>query len=211
MANTIPPETMLEFYRQGVFPMADPGGIRLFSPDPRGIIPLEDFQIPHGTRRELRDPGFEVRCDTAFAEVIRACAEREDTWIDGTLFRSYAGLHRAGHAHSVEVWRDGQLVGGLYGVRIGAAFFGESMFHRVTGASKVALCCLVAMMKTGGFLLLDTQWVTPHLARFGAVEIPRADYLRRLAAAVSAPSAWPDEMPSGTEVEKTIRSSDGGF
>ena len=205
MANTIPPETLLGFYRQGFFPMADSGGIRLFSPDPRGIIPLEGFQIPHGTRRALRDPGFEVRWDSAFAEVMRACADRDETWMDGTLFRSYAGLYRVGHAHSLEVWRDGLLVGGLYGARIGAAFFGESMFHRVTGASKVAICHLVAMMKSGGFLLLDTQWVTPHLARFGAVEIPRADYLRQLETAIAAPAAWPAALPSGTEVEKSIR------
>jgi leucyl/phenylalanyl-tRNA--protein transferase len=143
--------------------------------------------------------------DTAFAEVMLACAEREETWIDGTIFRSYVALHQAGHAHSVEVWRDGQLAGGLYGVRIGAAFFGESMFHRVTDASKVALCHLIAMLKAGGFRLLDTQWVTPHLARFGAVEIPRPVYLRMLTAAVATPAKWPRELPSGAEVEKRIR------
>ncbi|MEI6033941.1 MAG: leucyl/phenylalanyl-tRNA--protein transferase [Verrucomicrobiae bacterium] len=192
MANTIPPDTLLEFYRRGVFPMADPGGLRLFSPDPRAIIPLEGFHIPHGTRRTLRDPAWEVHLDTAFEKVMRACAEREETWIDETIFRSYVALHRAGHAHSVEVWRDGELAGGLYGVRIGAAFFGESMFHRAAGASKVALCRLVAMMKKGNFRLLDTQWVTPHLAKFGAVEIPRADYLQILAAAIESPAEWPD-------------------
>jgi len=172
--------------------MADPGGLRLFSPDPRAIIPLEGFHIPHGTRRTLRDPAWEVHLDTAFEKVMRACAEREETWIDETIFRSYVALHRAGHAHSVEVWRDGELAGGLYGVRIGAAFFGESMFHRAAGASKVALCRLVAMMKKGNFRLLDTQWVTPHLAKFGAVEIPRADYLQILAAAIESPAEWPD-------------------
>lgn len=183
MANIIPPETLLELYAKGFFPMAGPDGLRLFSPDPRGIIPLDGFRIPHGTRRTLRDPAWEVRVDTAFEEVLLACAEREETWIDETIFHSYAELHRLGHAHSVEVWRDRQLAGGLYGVRIGAAFFGESMFHRVTGASKVALCHLVGILKREGFLLLDTQWVTPHIAGFGAIEIPRADYLARLVAA----------------------------
>jgi leucyl/phenylalanyl-tRNA--protein transferase len=191
MANTIPPDVLLEFYREGVFPMADGDGIRLYAPDPRGIIPLDGFHIPHGTRRTLRDPAWEVRIDSAFEEVVLACANRRETWIDATIFHSYAALHRSGRAHSVEIWRDGRLAGGLYGVRIGAAFFGESMFHRVGGASKVALCHLVGLLKHGGFLLLDTQWITPHLAGFGAVEIPRAEYLRRLADAVATPAAWP--------------------
>jgi len=185
--------------------MADTGGVRLFSPDPRGIIPLEDFHIPHGTRKALRSPDLEVRMDTAFAEVMRACAERGETWIDETIFRSYAALHHSGHAHSVEVWRESRLVGGLYGVRIGAAFFGESMFHRAADSSKIALCHLVAMMKKGGFQLLDTQWVTPHLARFGAVEIPRADYLRRLAAAISSPADWPTEAPLSADLPPVMQ------
>lgn len=184
MANRIPSETLLEFYRRGLFPMADEQGLRLFSPDPRGIIPLDEFRIPHGTRKTLRDPLWEVRVDSAFAEVMLACAEREETWIDETIFTSYCDLHAQGHAHSIEVWREGALAGGLYGVRIGAAFFGESMFHRVPGASKVALCALVALLRRGGFLLLDTQWVTPHLAHFGAKEIPREEYLSRLALAI---------------------------
>ncbi len=205
MANTIPPETLLDFYRQGVFPMADLGEIRLFSPDPRGILPLEGFHIPHGTIQALRAPGWEVRIDTAFADVLLACAEREETWIDERIFRSYVALHHAGHAHSVEVWRNGQLAGGLYGVRIGAAFFGESMFHRVTDASKIALCHLVALMKKGDFQVLDTQWVTPHLARFGAIEIPRAAYLKMLAEALPIPAKWPGQALSSTEVENVIR------
>ncbi len=202
MANTIPPDALLEFYREGIFPMATDDGIRLYSPDPRAIIPLDRFHIPHGTRRALRDPRWEVRLDSAFEEVVRACANRRKTWIDTTIFHSYAALHRSGQAHSLEVWRDGLLAGGLYGVRIGAAFFGESMFHRVTDASKVALCHLVALLKNCGFRLLDTQWITPHLSGFGAVEIPRAEYLDRLADAVATPAAWPtaDEkiLPSGT-------------
>lgn len=191
----IPVETLLGFYRSGVFPMAGPEGMRLFSPDPRGIIPLNDFRIPHGTRRALLDVKWDVRVDTAFEEVMLACAEREETWIDETIFHSYSELHRAGHAHSVEVWRDGKLAGGLYGVKLGAAFFGESMFHRVTDASKVALCHLVEMLRRGGFQLLDTQWVTSHLAQFGAIEIPRMAYLRMLADSLHTPASL--RPPSG--------------
>lgn len=182
----IPQEALLGFYRQGIFPMAGPDGVRLFSPDPRGILPIEGFHVPHGTRRAWKEMEWELRVDSCFPEVMLACAEREETWIDEMIFRSYVALHRAGHAHSVEIWCRGRLAGGLYGVRIGAAFFGESMFHRVANASKLALCCLVALLKRGGFRLLDTQWVTPHLAQFGAAEIPRAAYLKMLAAAVGS-------------------------
>ncbi len=192
----IPPETLLEFYRQGAFPMAGPDGLRLFSPDPRGILPIEGFHIPHGTRKACRESHWELRVDTCFPEVMLACAEREDTWIDETIFHSYLALHKRGHAHSIEIWSRGRLAGGLYGVRIGAAFFGESMFHRVTNASKVALCCLVSLLKKGGFQLLDTQWVTPHLAQFGAVEIPRPAYLRMLFQAVAGKAAFPDSPSS---------------
>ena len=183
MANIIPPETLLDLYGQGLFPMAGPEGLHLYSPDPRGIIPLDGFHVPHGTRSTLRDPAWEIRIDSAFEQVLLCCADREETWIDETIFSSYAELRRLGHAHSVEVWREGELAGGLYGVQIGAAFFGESMFHLVGGASKVALCHLVEMMRRGGFMLLDTQWITPHLASFGAIEIPRAIYLEMLAEA----------------------------
>lgn len=188
----IPRETLLGFYRQGVFPMAGPDGLRLFSPDPRGILPIEAFHVPHGTRRAWKEMDWELRVDSCFPEVVLACAEREETWIDETVFRSYVALHQAGHAHSVEIWSRGRLAGGLYGVRIGAAFFGESMFHRVTNASKLALCCLVALLKKGGFELLDIQWVTPHLARFGAVEIPRPVYLRMLAPAIARHADFTD-------------------
>ncbi|MEI8293766.1 MAG: leucyl/phenylalanyl-tRNA--protein transferase [bacterium] len=189
----IPPELLLDFYRKGIFPMAVEGELRLFSPNPRGIIPLDGFRIPHGTRKTLRDPAWEIRLDTAFEDVMVGCAGREETWIDQEIFDSYAALYDLGHAHSVEVWRDGQLAGGLYGVQIGAAFFGESMFHRVPGASKVAICRLVEMMLAGGLTLLDTQWVTPHLEKFGALEIPRAEYLALLNTAVNKEAllAWP--------------------
>ena len=191
MAIPIPPELLLSAYRQGAFPMAlAPGDIQWFSLPNRGILPLEDFHVPHGTRRALGDPAWEVRVDTAFAAVMRACAERADTWIDEVILESYVALHERGHAHSVEVWRAGELAGGLYGVAIGGAFFGESMFHRVTNASKVALVALVRILRAGGFVLLDTQWTTPHLAQFGAREIPRARYLRLLARALETPATF---------------------
>jgi leucyl/phenylalanyl-tRNA--protein transferase len=148
------------------------------------VIPLEEFRIPHGSRKAVRDPAWTVTVDEAFGDVMLGCAERDETWIDETIYLSYANLHRLGHAHSIEVWRDGALVGGLYGVAIGAAFFGESMFSREPGASKVALVRLVERLKERGYLLLDTQWVTPHLEKFGAREIRRDDYLAQLARAV---------------------------
>jgi leucyl/phenylalanyl-tRNA--protein transferase len=185
MANIIPPETLLDFYRRGLFPMAMDGELRLFSPDPRGVIPLEEFRVPHGSRKTLRDPAWKVSLNEAFEEVVLGCAEREETWIDETIFLTYANLHHLGHAHSVEVWRDGALAGGLYGLAIGAAFFGESMFSRVPGASKVALAFLVDHLRDRGYTLLDTQWVTPHLEKFGAREIPRDEYLEKLTRAVS--------------------------
>lgn len=190
MANIIPPDILLDFYRRGVFPMAMDGELRLFSPDPRGVIPLEKFRIPHGSRKILRDPAWKVTVNAAFEEVVLGCAERDETWIDETIFGSYAELHRLGHAHSVEVWRDGELAGGLYGVAIGAAFCGESMFSRVPGASKVALANLVERLRGRGFVLLDTQWVTPHLEKFGACEIPRSEYLEKLAKAVEMKTSF---------------------
>jgi len=190
MANIIPPDILLDFYRRGVFPMAMNGELRLFSPEPRGVIPLEKFRIPHGSRKTLRDPAWKVTVNGAFEEVVLGCAERDETWIDETIFGSYAELHHLGHAHSVEVWRDGELAGGLYGVAIGAAFCGESMFSHVPGASKVALANLVERLRGRGFMLLDTQWVTPHLEKFGACEIPRSEYLEQLAKAVEMKTSF---------------------
>ena len=190
MATIIPPDILLDFYRRGVFPMAMDGELRLFSPDPRGVIPLEKFRIPHGSRKTLRDPAWKVTVNAAFEEVVLGCAERDETWIDETIFGSYAELHHLGHAHSIEVWRDGELAGGLYGVAIGAAFCGESMFSRVPGASKVALANLVERLRGRGFVLLDTQWVTPHLEKFGACEIPRSEYLEKLAKAVEMKTSF---------------------
>ena len=181
------PALVVRAYRQGLFPMAvEDGSIGWFSPDPRGIIPLDAFHIPSRLARVIRRARFEVAIDRSFEDVMRACAEREDegTWISEEIVQCYVALHRLGLAHSVETWRDGRLVGGLYGVHIGGAFFGESMFHRETDASKVALVSLVDRLRRRNFSLLDVQWVNPHLKQFGAVEISRAEYLGRLKQAV---------------------------
>jgi leucyl/phenylalanyl-tRNA--protein transferase len=182
-------DLLLDAYRQGIFPMAvdKRGTIGWFSPDPRAVIPLDErFHIPHGLRRTLKRKAFEVTFDEDFPAVIRACAEsRDGTWISPGIIKAYTVLHRLGHAHSVEARRDGELVGGLYGVHMGGAFFGESMFHSVTDASKVALVALVERLRQRGFVLLDTQWQTPHLRQFGTVEIPRREYLRILERAVA--------------------------
>jgi len=194
MAITIPPDELLGLYASGWFPMTGVDGVmRIYSPDPRAILPLEKFHIPRGARRAIADPAWEVRLDTAFDEVVRLCAARSQTWIDDRIAASYSALHSAGHAHSVEIWQDGLLAGGLYGVRIGGAFFGESMFHRVTGASKAALARLVQILRVGNFQLLDIQWITPHLATFGAEEIPRKDYLRLLNRAMDSDAHWPEK------------------
>lgn len=195
MANRQPllePALLLNAYASGIFPMAmDRGELGWFSPDPRGVIPLDDgFHLPHGLRRTLKKAPFEVRVNTAFADVMRGCADRRETWIDDTIYKSYVRLHYLGHAHSVEAWRDGQLVGGLYGVSLGGAFFGESMFSRATDASKVALVSLVERLRGRGYVLLDTQWTTPHLRQFGAQDIPRREYLARLRRAVAVETAF---------------------
>lgn len=165
--------------------MADKGEILWFSPERRGLIPLDGrFHIPHGLRRALRRQPFEIRWNTAFTRVMEGCAEREETWIDPVILASYGKLHELGFAHSVEAWDDDGLQGGLYGVSIGRAFFGESMFSRRTDASKIALVALVGRLREAGFQLLDTQWLTPHLQTFGAYEVPRAQYLKLLAKAI---------------------------
>jgi len=183
----IPADLLVSAYTHGWFPMAgDDAVVRWYSPDPRGIIPLDSFHIPARLARVVRSRRFEVRIDASFSEVIRACAEAErdpedsGSWISDEIAESYRALHALGIAHSVETWRDGKMVGGLYGVAIGGAFFGESMFHRATDASKVALVALVDRLRQRGYRLLDTQWVTDHLVQFGAVEIPRAQYLNLL-------------------------------
>jgi leucyl/phenylalanyl-tRNA--protein transferase len=175
-------------YAQGIFPMAmDDGEIAWFSPDPRGIIPIDRFTTPKRLSRLIRQGRFEIVVDRAFESVMRLCAEDRDdgSWISEEIIESYLALHERGLAHSLEAWQGAELVGGLYGVHLGSAFFGESMFHRVTDASKVVLVALVERLRAGGFTLLDTQWTTPHLEQFGAIEIPRAEYLVRLADAMS--------------------------
>ena len=182
----IPAELLLQGYRLGIFPMAmEDDSIEWFSPERRGIIPLETFHLPHTAKRALARKSFEIKIDTAFSEVIRACAKRDETWINDEIVASYENLHALGYAHSVETWQQGTLTGGLYGVAIGGGFFGESMFHRVTDASKIALAGLVEQLKRQRFVLLDTQWLTPHLLQFGAVEVARPEYLELLDRAVS--------------------------
>lgn len=161
------------------------GAIEWFSPDPRAILPLADFHVPHALQRVLRRGEFEIRFDTAFEKTMRRCAKRPETWINDELIKSYTELHALGCAHSVETWLEGKLVGGLYGVSLGGAFFGESMFHDVTDASKVALCALVDRLRAQKFTLLDTQWLTPHLQRFGAIEVSRRQYMHLLTNAVA--------------------------
>src|SRR5438045_6188286 len=184
----IPPELLLQGYRLGIFPMAmEDDSIEWFSPERRGIIPLETFHLPHAARRVLARKSFEVKIDSAFSEVIRACARRDETWINEEIVASYENLHAIGHAHSVEAWKEGKLAGGLYGVAFGGGFFGESMFHRVTDASKIALAALVEHLCARKFVLLDTQWLTPHLQQFGGIEISRTHYLRLLRTAIEVP------------------------
>ena len=196
------PEILLAAYAAGVFPMAESADDpELFWVDPhhRGILPLDAFHVPRRLRRVLRQGRFAVGCDTAFEAVIRGCAEasetRPNTWINEEIVRLYSELCKRDAAHSVECWRDGMLVGGLYGVSIGAAFFGESMFSHETDASKVALVHLVARLRAGGYRLLDTQFLTPHLARFGGIEISRARYHRLLASALAYRASFPLELP----------------
>lgn len=193
--DSIPPEFLLEAYAQGVFPMGgDNSEIHWFSPDPRGILPLEPRHWNHGIRAALRSQPWQIHIDRDFAAVMQACAARPATWISPAIFLSYQTLHKQGHAHSLEVWLDDQLVGGLYGIHLGAAFFGESMFSKVSGASKAALVALIDTLTNSGFLLLDTQWLTPHLAQFGGIAIPRTDYLARLQTALTLPLSFPDKF-----------------
>ena len=165
------------------------------SPEKRGVIPLDGLHVSKRLARTIRSDRFHVTSDKAFAEVMHACAApapgREQTWINDEILRLYTALHAGGHAHSVECWEGEALVGGLYGVSLGGAFFGESMFSIARDASKVALVALVEMLRQGGFILLDTQFLTPHLVRFGAYEIPREEYLARLHAAITQPAEWP--------------------
>ena len=197
VSQSFPPErltavSVLRAYRDGFFPMGcGDGRLRWFSPDPRGVLPLDGFHLPHGFRRVLPRLDFHVTVNTAFPEVVAGCADRDETWIDPAIARVYADLFAQGAAHSVEVWSRGQLVGGLYGVQLGGVFFGESMFSRVHEASKVALLALVGILRAQSFGLLDIQWVTDHLENFGAVEIRRPVYLHYLREAMLQSCVFP--------------------
>jgi leucyl/phenylalanyl-tRNA--protein transferase len=197
--EVIPARLLLGAYAQGIFPMGCEGEIEWFSPEKRGVIPLDErFHVPHGLQRSLRKNPFEVRVNTAFLPVMQGCAEREETWIDEVILASYAELHRLGYAHSVECWDAEGLQGGLYGVELPGVFFGESMFSRKTDASKVALVALVDRLRACGFHLLDTQWLTPHLKQFGGEEIPRRKYHQMLENALSRGSQrFSSSRPSG--------------
>ncbi len=188
---------LLDCYARGVFPMADARDddrVFLIDPERRGVIPLKAFHVSRRLARTVRNDPFEIRFDTAFGEVVAACAEakagRTETWINGPIESLYRELHGLGHAHSVECWQDGALVGGLYGVSLAGAFFGESMFSRTTDASKVALVHLVARLIAGGFVLLDSQFITDHLTRFGAEEISRREYHKRLGRALDVRASF---------------------
>jgi leucyl/phenylalanyl-tRNA---protein transferase len=195
--SMITPQILLEAYAAGLFPMAENSssdGFFWVEPKLRGIIPLDAFHLSHSLARTIRKNPFDIRIDHDFDAVIDACAgngiDRPETWINPDIRQLYGALFKLGHVHTVECWRDGELVGGLYGVSLGGTFFGESMFHRSTDASKVALVHLIARLRMGGYKLLDAQFQTAHLATFGALEIPRRAYLKKLAEALKAPADW---------------------
>ncbi|MCA3693809.1 MAG: leucyl/phenylalanyl-tRNA--protein transferase [Aquidulcibacter sp.] len=198
MSKGFGPDELLACYARGTFPMADGrDDPRLFlvDPDQRGILPLDQVHIPRRLKRTVRTTPFVVTINQAFREVVEMCAapigERTETWINQPILELYDGLHRRGHGFSVETWHEGQLIGGLYGVRLGAAFFGESMFSRARDASKIALVHLVAHLIAGGFRLLDTQFITDHLTQFGTIEVQRKTYHLLLAEAIKCPSVFP--------------------
>ena len=206
------PELLLRAYAVGIFPMAESRAdaeIHWIDPEIRGILPLEAFHLPRRLRRTLRRRQMTVRVDSAFGEVIKACATpsetRRDTWINAPIERLYRDLHEMGFAHSVECWQDDALVGGLYGVSLGGAFFGESMFSRATDASKVALAHLVCRLRLGGYLLLDTQFQTPHLSRFGVIEVSRDEYRAQLSRAVRRQAQFPESV-SDEEFDAFVQS-----
>lgn len=210
-------DDLINCYRQGVFPMAehrDDPDLFLVDPEVRGVLPLRGFHIPRSLRKVIRSEPFDIRVDTAFSRVMEACAERTpdrpSTWINTPILNLYSDLHHRGYAHSVECWQDGRLVGGLYGVSVGGAFFGESMFSRVTNASKIALVHLVARLLHGGYVLLDAQFTNPHLEQFGIEEVRRADFRGMLKQALkyygdfNAYDLLPASERSGSEVIQRI-------
>jgi leucyl/phenylalanyl-tRNA--protein transferase len=197
MSHAMTADQLLKAYALGIFPMArqhDDPRLYWVDPEKRGVLPLENFHLPRSLKKTLKRGVFQFSVDQCFDDVMRLCgeptAERPETWINAEIVRLFTELHQAGLAHSVETWQDGELVGGLYGLSIGSAFFGESMFSRRSDASKVALAFLVAVLKRGNYTLLDTQFVTDHLAQFGTTEISRRDYLQKLARALEAPAEF---------------------
>lgn len=211
------PDLLLRAYAAGVFPMAESRRARSVfwvQPRLRGLLPIERFHVPHSLRKTVRRGIFAVRCNTAFERVMRACAEprpgHPETWINEPIIEAYTALHRRGFAHSVECWQGEQLAGGLYGVALGGAFFGESMFSRVRDASKVALVHLVARLRLGGYALLDVQFLTEHLARFGVEEVPARTYRRKLEAALAVEARFYGDLldgEAGSAVEAILRQS----
>ena len=198
------PELLIQAYAAGVFPMSESQtDTEVFWVDPkkRGVFPLDRFHISRSLARRIRRGEFTVTADEDFAGVLDGCADRKETWISGTIARLYLDLHRRGLGHSIEVWEDDQLVGGVYGVALGGAFFGESMFSRRTDASKVALAYLVSRLRAGGFVLFDTQFLTPHLASLGAVEISRTEYRKRLSEALNVRGDFHRQAPRATAQE----------
>jgi leucyl/phenylalanyl-tRNA--protein transferase len=184
----IPPEILVKAYRKGLFPMChEDGALYWHDPDPRAVFPLDTLEPDRRTARIIRSARFTITCDSAFSDVIAACADREDTWIDERIKGSYVALHRAGHAHSMEAWQGQELVGGIYGVALGGAFFGESMFTRASSAGKVAFHALVAHLRVRGFVLFDSQYINDFTAKLGAVEHPRARFKQDLKAALKLP------------------------
>jgi leucyl/phenylalanyl-tRNA--protein transferase len=214
-APRITPELLLRAYAEGVFPMAerreDPV-LFWVSPDRRGVLPLDAFHVPRRLARTVKSDCFAVTADAAFVDVMHACAapapDRHESWINAEIVRLYTALHASGHAHSLECWHEGRLVGGLYGVHLGGAFFGESMFSRVRDASKVALVHLVARLRRGRFRLLDTQFITGHLEQFGAIEIPRDAYLAQLREAIALRAYWPAPSGSGATPSLSVASGE---
>lgn len=213
MTTRLDPAALLNCYRRGVFPMAeahDDPRVFLVDPELRGILPLDAFHVPRRLRRTVRLDGFEITFDRAFTRVLEGCAApargRENTWINPLIFNLYSALHREGHAHSVEAWQEGRLAGGLYGVALGGAFFGESMFSRVRDASKVALVHLAAHLIRQGYSLLDAQFHNPHLEQFGLIEIHRADFKALLSEALQQPCDFASDTPtlSGAEALAVI-------
>ncbi len=190
-SEPLDPHLVIAAYARGIFPMADDdGAIHWYAPDPRAILEHDQLHISRSLRATLRKAPYEIRLDTAFEAVMRWCSARKRTWINEAFIATYTHLHRAGLAHSVEAWQDGKLVGGLYGVALGAAWMGESMFSRATDASKVCLVALVGHLQARGYVLHDTQFLTPHLQTLGVTEIPRAVYEQRLRAALQIPCTW---------------------